>query len=169
MDYLSKGELLTNRDVNTFVHKHLREIRFFFHMDIFLEFFISGHETWDQHLLCFYIFVRYKLILYKEVFKIKDWESCSDLISLRQLWGAQTHCRLRHRACWECVLLLGRQARTHTYSEDYLCKCWCHLWKCPSSEAQSLFWAGSKQVCLSPQRVFKKNQFKYIYIFNQLS
>ena len=47
MDYLGKGEMLTNRDVNQFAH-NLRENAY----GKILVYLISAHETWDQHYTC---------------------------------------------------------------------------------------------------------------------
>jgi hypothetical protein len=48
MDYLGNGEMLTNRDVNKFVHKHWEKHPFCVY-GTFLGSFISAHETWNQH------------------------------------------------------------------------------------------------------------------------
>ena len=59
MIYLSKGEMLTNRDVNKFV-QNILEKQAFCVCWTFLGSFISAHETWDQHFTCCdYIFVQH--------------------------------------------------------------------------------------------------------------
>ena len=58
--YLGKSEMLTNRDKNTFVHQ-IREISFLCIWTL-LGYFISVHETLDQHFTCcVYIFVQYRI------------------------------------------------------------------------------------------------------------
>ena len=66
MDYLDKGEMLTNRDVNTFVH-NLIEIRFLCIWNIFSDilFQLSKHGTNTQRV-AFDILVQCKKYLYPE-------------------------------------------------------------------------------------------------------
>jgi hypothetical protein len=45
MDYLGKGEMLTNRNVNTFLH-NIGEKYVFCAYGKSLGYFISAHETW---------------------------------------------------------------------------------------------------------------------------
>jgi hypothetical protein len=47
MDYLGKGEMLTNRDVNIYLY------------GTFLGSFISAHERWDHHFTCLYFVQAY--------------------------------------------------------------------------------------------------------------
>ena len=56
MDYLGKGEVLTNRDVNKFVH--LREISFFVYMEHSwdLLFQLMKHETKTLHVAFIFLF-----------------------------------------------------------------------------------------------------------------
>ena len=54
MDYLCKGKMLTNREVNKLVHNILEKR--FVRMDIFWDFFISAHETWDRHVAFIFLF-----------------------------------------------------------------------------------------------------------------
>ena len=58
MDYLGIGEMLTKRDLNTFLHK-IWEKSAFCAYGTFLRYFISTHKTWDEHFTCcIYIFVQ---------------------------------------------------------------------------------------------------------------
>ena len=58
MDYLGKGEMLTNRDVNKFVHQVLREISFFVHMEHYsdLSFQLMKHGTNTLHVAFIFLF-----------------------------------------------------------------------------------------------------------------
>ena len=55
MDYLGKGEMLTNRDVNKFVHK-IGEKYAFCDYGTFLESFISARETNTLHVAFIFYF-----------------------------------------------------------------------------------------------------------------
>ena len=62
MDYLGKGEILTNRDVNKFVHNILEKYIFCLYRTSLVSFILT-HETWDQHFTCCgNIFVQYSII-----------------------------------------------------------------------------------------------------------
>ena len=54
MDYLGKGEMLNDRDVNKFVHK----IKLFVHMDNFgdILFQLMKHGTNTLHVMCIFLF-----------------------------------------------------------------------------------------------------------------
>ena len=52
IDYLGKGEMLTKRDVNKFVHK-IWEKKVFVRMEILVS-FISDNEKWNQHMMHLY-------------------------------------------------------------------------------------------------------------------
>ncbi|KAK6327376.1 hypothetical protein J4Q44_G00030210 [Coregonus suidteri] len=71
MDYHGNGEMLTNRDVNKFVHKILEKLAFV-RMENSWN-LISAHETWDQHFTCcVYIFVQYSLLFYYKYSSIQS-------------------------------------------------------------------------------------------------
>ena len=55
MDYLGKGEMLTNRDVNNFVHK-IWEKYVFWVYGTFLGSFILAHETNTLHVAFIMLF-----------------------------------------------------------------------------------------------------------------
>ena len=64
MDYLVKGEMLTNRDGNKYAH-NFREISFLCVWTFWGGSFISAHETWGQHFTCcLYIYIYISLGAY---------------------------------------------------------------------------------------------------------
>jgi hypothetical protein len=52
VDYFVKGEMLSSRDINKFVHIIWKKLAFCAYGH-FLGSFISAHETWDKHFTCF--------------------------------------------------------------------------------------------------------------------
>ena len=100
MDYLGKGEMLTNREVNTFVHNILEKEAFCAY-GTFLGSFISAHETWDQHFTCcIYIFVQCSSGLRQLESVIKSTNS----MSARQYWSNRYIKKVYMLVCWhECM------------------------------------------------------------------
>ncbi len=61
MDYLGKGEVLTNTDLNKFVNKIWETYTYCVRRKS-LRFFISAHEKWEQkQKCCIYIFVQCRI------------------------------------------------------------------------------------------------------------
>jgi hypothetical protein len=58
MDYLGKGEMLTNRDINKIVHNIFGKLAFYDY-GTFLGYFTSAHETLDKHFASTLSFVQY--------------------------------------------------------------------------------------------------------------
>jgi hypothetical protein len=55
-----KGEMLSNRDVNQFVHKIEEKYAFFVHMEHYWDLLFQLIKTWDQHFTgCIYICILY--------------------------------------------------------------------------------------------------------------